>query len=321
MRRTILILTLLLMPAMLPPSFAQEPVLEEEPPRQMTRGDRVAFGDRMVIPAGTVHRGSVTSIAGELILSGEVTGDVVVVGGEFHLDGSVRGEVVAVLSDVTLTRATRIEGGLVAVAGSMDDEGAFIGRDRVNIPLGLSLPGFGHPLEILISIFLWWMLLGLILMFFAVLVLAALVPERLELLAEEFPVRWPMAMILGLAFSVLAMPLIYILMAISLIGIPLIPFAFFTFLVLKWMGIAGIFMFAGQKLGTLAGRRLNLLPAVLLGFLVFGLIKLIPLAGFLVWLVLGWIGIGLVLMTRFGKRRRQASVPPAVQEPGATLPG
>jgi hypothetical protein len=218
---------------------------------------------------------------------------------------------VAVLSDVSLAEEARIHGGLVAVAGSMDDRGARVDRDRVNIPLGLSLPGLGHPLEILFSIFLWWMLLGLILMFFAILILAALVPERVELLAEEFPARWPAALFLGLAFSVLGMPLIYVLLALSLIGIPLIPFAFFTFVVLKWMGIAGIFTFVGQKLGSLAGRRLALLPAVLLGFLVFGLIKLVPFIGFLVWLILGWLGIGLVLLTRFGKRRRQVHIQPS----------
>jgi hypothetical protein len=330
MRRTALILTLLLLPVGLLPAFAQEDAAEAvlpdvtstEPDRVLfdSRGDRVTLGDRMIIPADTVHRGSITSIAGTLDVLGRVTGDIVVVGGDFNLDGTVGGEVVAVLSDVTLSESTRIEGSLVAVAGSMDDPGASIGRDRVNIPLGLTLPGLGHPLEILISIFLWWILLGLILMFFAVLVLAALVPERVELLAEEFPARWPAALFLGLAFSVLGMPLIYVLLALSLIGIPLIPFAFFTYVVLKWMGIAGIFMFVGQKLGSLAGRRITLLPAVLLGFLVFGLIKLIPVVGFLVWLILGWLGIGLILLTRFGKRRKQVHIPPAVQTPPVVQP-
>ena len=333
MRRTVLILALLLLSVGLLPAFAQggvvEPALPDEPSTETapvpepeaqpervlfdSRGDRVTMGDRMIIPEDTVHRGSITSIAGQLEILGRVTGDVVVVGGDFKLDGTVDGDVVAVLSDVNLSPSTRVEGSLVAVAGSMDDSGASIGRDRVNIPLGLTLPGLGHPLEILFSIFLWWILLGLILMFFAVLVLAALVPERVELLAEELPVRWPGALILGLAFAVLGMPLIYVLLALSLIGIPLIPFAFFTYVVLKWMGIAGIFMFVGQKLGSLAGRRITLLPAVLLGFLVFGLIKMIPVVGFLVWLILGWIGIGLVLLTRFGKRRKQVQFQPPVQ--------
>jgi len=325
MRRSALALMLLLTLAILMPAFAQETGEEVDLPEPMTHrshGDRVTMGDRLVITAGTVHHGSVTSIAGDLDVQGIVTGDVVVVGGDFNLDGTVQGEVVAVLSDVSLGRTSRIERSLVAIAGSMDDSGAWIGTDRVNIPLGLSLPGLGHPLEILLSIFLWWMLLGLILMFFAVLVLAALVPDRLELLSDELPARWPLALVLGLVFAVLGMPLIYVLLALSFIGIPLIPFAFFTYVVLKWMGIAGIFMFVGQKLGSLANRRLSLLPALLLGFLVFGLIKLIPIVGFLVWLILGWVGIGLVLLTRFGTRRKQvpAPAPPQPQAPVSPEP-
>ena len=301
------------------PAHAQEPVppepgLEDSVPEPVTTfGNRITFGDKMVIQADTVHRGSITCLAGELEIEGTVLGDVVTVGGDFRLDGTVQGDVVSVLSDVSLTESTRIRGSLVAVAGSMDDRGATIERDRVNIPLGLSLPGLGHPVEILVSIFLWWALLGLILMFFALLVLAALVPERLELISEEFPVRWPAALFLGLAFSVIGMPLIYILLTISLIGIPLIPFAFFTFVVLKWMGIAGFFVFVGRKLATTTGRRIAVLPAVLLGFLVFGLVKLIPIIGFLVWLLLGWLGIGLILLTRFGTHRRQVPMPPPVQ--------
>ena len=307
---TALILLSLLFPAVAGmPARAQEPV----PEPVTTFGNRITFGDKMVIQADTVHRGSITCIAGELEIEGTVLGDVVTVGGDFRLDGTVRGDVIAVLSDVSLSESTRIRGSLAAVAGSMDDKGARIERDRVNIPLGLSLPGLGHPMEILISIFLWWALLGLILMFFSVLVLAALVPERLELISEEFPVRWPAALFLGLAFSVIGMPLIYILLAISLIGIPLIPFAFFAFVVLKWMGIAGFFVFVGRKLMTMTGRRIAVLPAVLIGFLVFGLIKLIPIIGFLIWLLLGWLGIGLLLLTRFGTRRRQIPMPPSVQ--------
>ena len=35
---------------------------------------------------------------------------------------------------------------------------------------------------------------------------------------------------------------------------------------------------------------------------------------------LGWLGIGMVLLTRFEKRRKQVHIPPAVQTPPVVQP-
>ena len=99
-----------------------------------------------------------------------------------------------------------------------------------------------------------------------------------------------------------------------MIGIPLLPFAYFTFLILKWLGMAGFFLFFVRRLGSLVTSRISVLGGVLLGFLLFGVIKLVPFIGAALWLGFGWYGLGLILMTRCGTRRSmtQAGVEPAV---------
>ena len=304
------LILLLLSPALSGQEVTEPADAVPEPEKLVTRGERLTFGDRMVIPENSIHRGTITSISGNLVVQGVVSGDVIVIGGEFSLSGKVEGEVVSVLADVELLENSKIEYGLVQVAGTLDDAGSHVGWHRVNIPLGLSLPGFQDPLGVLFSVFLWWMLLGLILMFLALLVLAALVPERIELLADEAPLRPFSTLLAGMAFSVLGLPLIYLLMLISVIGIPLLPFAFFMFLVLKWLGMAGFFLFFGRKLTGTVNRRISVLGGVLLGFLLFGVIKLVPVFGTALWLGFGWYGLGLILLTRAGSRRSNGiSVP------------
>jgi hypothetical protein len=80
MRRSVPILMLMLLTVLLQPSWAQEPDVDPAPPPEptdrttvdqepeqelvITRGDRVSFGDRLVVPAGALHRGPITCLAG-----------------------------------------------------------------------------------------------------------------------------------------------------------------------------------------------------------------------------------------------------------------
>jgi hypothetical protein len=116
----------------------------------------------------------------------------------------------------------------------------------------------------------------------------------------------------------LGLPLIYLLTIISVVGIPLLPFVYFTFLIMKWLGMAGFFLFFGRRLGKMVKRQVSVLGGVLLGFLFFGVLKLVPFIGAALWLGFGWYGLGLVLLTRCGTRR--SGVPVTAPLPTPTPP-
>ena len=94
--------------------------------------------------------------------------------------------------------------------------------------------------------------------------------------------------------------------------------AVFLFWVLQWIGISAIFCAVGQRLGRGTGFSPSVLGSVLSVFAIFVVFSLAPMAlglgGLLISTVL-WIvfmllislpGLGLVILTRLGTRRRRS---------------
>ena len=104
----------------------------------------------------------------------------------------------------------------------------------------------------------------------------------------------------GLLALVLAVPLM-ILLAITIIGIPLI---FVEMLALALAGILGYtglsWLVGGKIVGAASASPVNPLGAIALGVLILGAISMVPLAGSLFSLVIFVLAVGAALATRFG---------------------
>jgi hypothetical protein len=313
------------------PTQEQEQAPEPEPDwdREWSHhgGGDVSIGGTIVVEKGEVRRGDITCITGTTIIDGTVRGQVTVIAGRLELRGRVTGDVVVIASTATLDDGARVTGDFVNIAGSLDrgDE-AVIQGDLVDIGLGLALPGLGW-LGSIGSVLVYFAVLELLLIFLTLLVVATLVPERVRLIGEETPVRWPGALLAGIA-GYAALPIVMFLLFVSILGIPLIPLVWCVFFVFKTLALAGIFHLMGSRLGrALGGREMSLLGAVLLGFAPFALVRLVfsalgfPLSflGWLfVWMPLQVVAVGLMILTRGGGRR--PAVPAPVPAPAASLP-
>jgi hypothetical protein len=255
--------------------------------------------------------------------------DVVVVLGSVELTGTVGGSVTGVLSGVRLRDArvehglynvlgplelarSRVEHEMVNVLGSFDlDPASAIDGQVVNIHLGSWFSRLWPPL-LFLRLFL------MLATFVVVLLLTALVPERIRVIGEEAPVRYVSAFFVGL-IGYLGLLILVGLLTATLIGI---PFAMLGFFVLQWLGITGIFYAVGRRLGRAVGREIPVLGAVLLVFALYVALMLAPtLLGWpgLALLVVLWIlfallvkvpAVGLVILTRAGGRSRPLAAPP-----------
>lgn len=107
----------------------------------------------------------------------------------------------------------------------------------------------------------------------------------------------------GLLAVVLTVPLM-ILLAITIIGIPLI---FVEILALALAGILGytaLSRLVGEKIvGAASAGTVNPLGAIALGVLILGAISMVPLAGSLFSLLIFALAVGAALGTRFGSLR------------------
>jgi hypothetical protein len=284
------------------------------------------------IPIDVVQRGSVVSIGGNVLIEGEVTGDVVVILGELENRGKIRGAVTGVLSEQR-HRNSSVGRELVSVLGSVDLEATRVSRELISI-LGsfrrdtLSSPasiniGFGSWFPDLRSMIFWLRLLRLFSVFVLLILLAALVPERIQILGEEAPVRYAAAFFLGL-LGYLGMLIALGLLTVTVIGVPL---AILGFVVLKWMGIAGIFLAVGRRLGRVLNREMSLLGAVMLVFGLYVAISMAPtvlgifglvvsgMLSVLFFFVVQVPAVGLVLLTLAGTRTGRPAVTDSTPPP------
>jgi len=332
----LLALACLLLPAALSAQTdAPDPVPEPEtvPERRVLYGDRISiFSGDVFVPENVERRGAITCVGCNVTIEGVVTRDVVVVLGSLEVTGSVEGAVINVLSDARFEGA-RAGRELISILGTLELIDSEISRDLVSVLTNFEsvrsivgnqfvLPGIGLPSGK--GIILWFRLFWLFIAFALLLLLAALIPERIQVIAGEAPVRYLSAFFVGI-LGYLGMLIMVGLLAATVIGIPL---AIVGFWVMQWMGVAGIFYAIGHRFGRSFGADLSVLGAVLLTFTLYALIKLSPTPlGFwglglsvTIWLLFFFLvqlpAIGLVILTRFGTRA--GAKPAAVSSPAPT---
>lgn len=316
---------------------AARPPAPDETPRRSRRGygDRVRiFGDVNVSEEESVS-GQVVAVIGSVRIDGEVGDQVVAVLGSVNLGPKavVRGDVVSVGGRVHRAPGAQIRGGVTEVA--FTDPG---------LPIHVRWPGewwgpmyvfggFGAVPRLIGSTF---RLLLLVLFAGLALVLARPTVESAAHRLAENPIQ---ATFVGIATQILLVPtliLAAILLAISIIGIPLLllmPFVVLILLVMALVGFAGAATAVGQwlrgKTGMAAtggfvdvvlGIVVILLPLLvgrvigLAGWPVNPLAFLLVAAGLAVEYLAWTSGFGAVLTNAFSRwQARRTSRLPTVQ--------
>lgn len=286
-------------------------------------GGQVAIFDDIHVAADEVRRGDLVAIFGDVLVEGEAANDVVVLGGNLTISGHVRHDAVAVLSSVRIEPGGSVGHSLVDVLGSLEGRGKVRG-DVVHIPLPLLPSGWTAPFGMIGALLAWGALLWTLLTFLLLLLAAALAPNRVRVISEEAPVSLFWAFLAGIG-GYAGIALVTGILAMTVIGIPVAVVAYLGFIVLKWLGLAGIYHRIGTGLARSLGRDVSLLGAILLGFLPFALLQLVPLffggVGVLLgigvrlafWMFVEIPAVGLVLVTRAGGR-----APGLVTEPPVT---
>jgi len=267
--------------------------------------DRVVVFSDNVIGAEERVEGEAVAIMGDLRIDGEVRRDAVAVMGSVTINGKVGGEVVAVMGDVVLGPKAEIEGDVVVIGGTLErDPGAIVGGEVKRVGVGkLS----GKKLQTPASLQAWWdhalshgALLGVGsgLGWLAVPTLLAL--GFYALLALVFPggirrtgdmlVQRPGAVVLSALLTFMALPVLFILLLITVVGIPVALVGLPVGIILGVVfGKAAIYGLVGRKLTQ---DRAPLAVAVLIGGIVFALLFAAPVIGIALWALTAALGFG-----------------------------
>ncbi len=289
-------------------------------------GARVRLGGDVAVAEDEAIGDDVVAILGSARVDGRVDGNVVSVGGSVRLGpkASVRGDVTAVGGSVERADGSVVNGQINEIRIGRPTFGPFVNvrpwrdwhwfGDTVRYPLGGSVD--------LVATLVRVGLVGLL----AALMIAIL-PSPVRRVADQVAAEPWRSGFIGLAAQLLFVPLLVVtvvVLAVSIIGIPLlllVPFGLIAVAVALVMGFAGASCAVGRWIGQRAGSGIpGLLVSLVVGlavvFAVTVIAKFLGLAGLPIRIVVGgilvagflieyvaWtVGLGGVLLSRFGRR-------------------
>lgn len=298
----------------------------------------------------------VVLIGGEYtVAAGERVEEVVVIAGSALIEGDVDGDAVAVMGEITLADTARVEGDFVVVMGSATIEpGAVVERDLVVVAGGLDAPegfraggeqvvviggsGFADRFGAVMPWFreglLWgrpfvpslpwmWALAALLALLY---VLVNIVFERPVRACVGVLTEKPLSTGLGGLLVVLLTGPVFFILAVSVVGLVVMPFVACVLLLAGLVGRVATARWIGGRLVAEdePDDRLQGTRSLLIGLVLVGVAYMVPVLGFVAWTTLGVFGLGAVAATVVAGLRKEnpqqsatAAAPPDSEAPVA----
>jgi hypothetical protein len=247
---------------------------------------------------------------GESITVGadETLDKAVAIGGSVTIAGHVRRDAVAIGGSVTLLPGARVEGDAVAIGGTVSvPDGATLEGDNVSL---------GGPIPTMAGSAAGWVAGGrprlrgmfgfaaratrAILLYVVALVVALAFPAALARTRQYLVERPGLSALGGLAI-VLGFAPLCVLLAVTIIGIPLIPVAAMLLAALAVFGFAVSASWLGERL-PVGGDEKTPVKSVALGGALLAVVGLIPWLGTMALILAAAISAGAALLSRFGRR-------------------
>jgi uncharacterized RDD family membrane protein YckC len=255
------------------------------------------------------NAGDVVSILGDTRVTGEVSDSAVAVLGNTYIDGKVAGDAVTVLGDLELGPRAEIGGDAVVVGGSVRRDPAAVIHGSVQNVLGGDFGSFGwlhawvrhcllyaRPLAFAHGLgWAWGVALACLALYVA---LALMFREGLSRCVRTFETQPGHTVLAGLSAALLT-PVLLVLLCVTVIGIAAVPFVVFTLLCVSLFGKAVMLAWLGGRITGKTGADTTSHPAaaVLIGGAVVLVLYVVPILGFLVYKLLGFLGLGAVVYT------------------------
>ena len=286
--------------------------------------DRVTFFSENVIGAEEKVVRKAVAIMGDLRIDGEVRRYAVAVMGSVTINGKVGGEVVAVMGDVVLGPKAEVDGDVVAIGGTLQrDPGAIVRGEVTRVGVGklsvakLQTPSalrawwdhaLGHGALFGFGAGLGWLAVPVLLALGFYALLALVFPGGIRRTGDML-VQRPGAVVLSALLTLMALPVLFILLLVTVVGIPVALLGLPAGIVVGVaFGKAAIYGLVGRKLMQ---DRAPLAVSVLIGGVVFALLFAAPVAGLALAALTAALGLGcsIAALLTAGKSPATPTVP------------
>jgi uncharacterized RDD family membrane protein YckC len=281
----------------------------------------VRIGSNYTLAADDTIR-DVVVLGADAVIEGHVDRDVVVILGKTQVANTavIDGSLIVVGGTATVTPGARVNRDLVSVGGVFDAPPEFTpGGDHVVVDTRM----LGGRLE---GVFAWitrgllwgrlivpslpgiWVVVGL---FFLIYLLLSLVFDQPVRASADVLAQRPLsAFVVGLLVLLLTGP-VCLLLAVSIVGIAVVPLVLCALLVAWIVGKVGAarWIGAGVLRPSSPESRAQAMGAFTLGFALICLAYMVPVLGFVTWTLLGVIGLGASTLAFLAEYRRENPIP------------
>lgn len=292
---------------------------------QISTGDRLVLGGSFTLLAGEIQDGNLFILGGAVALEdgSTVNQDVIMVGGNLKADGEIGGDIFILGGLLEMSQSTVVAGDVNVLGGSVEGEelatiGGQVTTDansafpitipRASVPLvtpgGYRIPNLELGVNPVWS-FLWFLLRSLMWAVLAI-VVVLFFSKPTERVARTVVSQPLISGGLGL-LTIVVVPVVLVLIAITICGIPIA--------LLAALGLAVSWAYGMIVIGAEVGNRLAKafkadwakpvsagLGTFLLVSVVNGAGALIPCVGWVFGFLVGIVGLGAVLLTRYGSQ-------------------
>jgi len=267
-------------------------------------GDVLAAGGDVRLARDLKVAGRIDAAAGDLEIDAEIAGDARVAGGRIILSGTFGGDVDATGETIKVQSGAHIAGDFVYRSRSEAeiDPGARIDGDVTFIRSLATDEMFGGMFAGLGAGSLLF-LIGLVVLGGVVILL---VPEAVRNVSRDVRARTGRALAIGAAVFI-GIPVLAVLLAITIIGIPVTIFLVGLFLAGLFAAYLSVALVVGQVIlrkvrGERNGGFWSRVGALALGLLILAVAALIPVLGPIITIAALMIGFGAMAMQIIGNR-------------------
>jgi len=259
-----------------------------------------AAGDKTIaVPAGTTSPGSINAFNSALVIDGKVEDGIFLIGGSLRLSGAVNGDVICLGSQVDIGEGAFIGRDLIIIGGRLaKDPGCKINGEFYYVRTREDLKKISHTLLPFLpesggmtffrvsKIFLWFILVMLALL------LLPLQVSRAAAMLKKAPLRHGAFGLLAMLAFILLL-LVFIILSLVLIGIPLLVLLIAAYFLILIFGRAVLYFAIGSAIA--AAFKINGSPVlfVVLGTLVYALLKFVPWIGAPLLIIMDIVAIGI----------------------------
>jgi hypothetical protein len=281
---------------------------------QVLDDNLVIFGGNVDLMSGSTINGNVVLLGGSLQAAGTINGNLTVLGGTANLANSfiLNGDLTTAGSGVNRQPGAQITGQINTNPSNW----------TVFLPGQVQVPYLENGLNPLLRI--GGFFLRLFLWVLAAMLLAMFIPNQLNRTSHTALTQPLISGGLGLLTAIIV-PIVMVLLAITICLIP-VSLLGLLLLALAWIyGLISIGYVLGNRIVTIS--KIEWHPAfsaglgtLLLIFILNGLDILIPCVGWLPKVLVGFVGLGAVLLTQFGMKEYNPTSSLPATTPGDSLP-